>query len=64
MVRNLGDIAFTPRVKAVQEALGPRKTYARLEQIERRTRLAGMKSGKSKLKSRRDKRNFALVSDG
>ncbi len=44
MTKNFGDIAFTPGVKAVQEALGSRKTYARLEQIERRTRLTAEES--------------------
>ena len=39
MIKNFGDLAFTPGVKAVQEALGSRKTYARLEGIERRTKL-------------------------
>ncbi len=32
MARSVSDIAFTPSVKAVQERLGSRKTYTRIEQ--------------------------------
>ncbi len=32
MARPISDIAFTPSVKAVQERLGSRKQYARMEQ--------------------------------
>ena len=39
MIKNFGDIAFTPSVKAFQEALGSRKTYARLEGTEHRNKL-------------------------
>jgi hypothetical protein len=39
MIKNFGEIAFTPGVKAAQEALGSRESYARLEGVERRNRL-------------------------
>jgi len=39
MINNFGDIAFTPRVRAFQEALGSREKYARLEGTEYRKKL-------------------------
>lgn len=37
---NFGDIAFTPSVKAVQERLGSRRAYAKLEGREVRTHIS------------------------
>jgi predicted pyridoxine 5'-phosphate oxidase superfamily flavin-nucleotide-binding protein len=39
MIKNFGDLAFTPGVKAAQETLGSRHIYARIEGVERRHRL-------------------------
>ena len=40
MVRNFADIAFTESVKAQQEKYGSRKSYARMEAMERGTELS------------------------
>lgn len=40
MVRNFAEIAFTESVKAQQERYGSRKSYARMEQMERGTELS------------------------
>jgi predicted pyridoxine 5'-phosphate oxidase superfamily flavin-nucleotide-binding protein len=40
MARNFAEIAFTESVKAQQEKYGSRKSYARMEQLERGTELS------------------------
>jgi hypothetical protein len=59
MARNFGEIAFTERVKEIQERLGSRKNYARMEQS---TFIDGLTENQIQFISERD--SFYLASIG